>query len=105
MPAFVVVGSAPQAARAGVMLVYAFLLSLLDPCHQEMIQALLRFRCHRTGKRCQNAQAPLYRIHWALSRLWTDYRPHLTLFISPSDDPLAAFSLVRERERIAQNWG
>lgn len=88
-----------------VMLVYAFLLSLLDPLQQEMIQALLRFRCHRTGKRCQNAQAPLYRIRWAVSRLWDDYRPHLTLFLPPSDDPLAAFSLLSERERISQNWG
>src|SRR5947207_13344466 len=55
-----------------VMLVYAFLLSLLDPLHRELVQALLRFKCHRTGKRCQNAQAPLYRLRWALSRLW-DY--------------------------------
>jgi len=88
-----------------VMLVYAFLLSLLDPVHHELIQALLRFACHRTGKRCQNAQAPLYRLRWALSRLWNEYRPRLTLFIPPSDDPLAAFSLIRERERIFQNWG
>jgi Transposase DDE domain len=88
-----------------VMLVYAFLLSLLDPAHHGLIQALLRFKCHRTGKRCQNVQAPLYRLHWALSRLWNDYRPRLTLFIPPSDDPLAAFSLINERERISQNWG
>jgi hypothetical protein len=88
-----------------VMLVYAFLLSLLDPVHHEVIQALLRFKCHRTGKRCQQVQAPLYRLHWALSRLWNDYRPRLTLFIPPSDDPLAAYSLICEQERIAQNWG
>jgi hypothetical protein len=42
-----------------VMLVYAFLLSLLDPVHHELVQALLRFNCHRTGKRCQNTPAPL----------------------------------------------
>lgn len=88
-----------------VILVDAFLLSLLDPVHQELIQALLRFNCHRTGKRCQHVQAPLYRLRWAWSRLWTDYRPRLTLFIPPSDDPLAAFSLICERERISQNWG
>ena len=86
-----------------VVLVYAFLLSLLDPVHHEVIQALLRFRCHRTGKRCQNAQAPLYRIRWALSRLWDDSHPHLTLFLPPSDDPLSAFSLIGERERMVQN--
>ncbi|MGH2478621.1 MAG: transposase [Ktedonobacteraceae bacterium] len=88
-----------------VMLVYAFLLSLLDPVHHGLVEALLRFKCHRTGKRCQSAQAPLYRLRWALSRLWDDYRPRLTLFIPPSDDPLAAFSLISERERIAQTWG
>jgi Transposase DDE domain len=88
-----------------VMLVYAFLLSLLDPLHQELVAALLRFKCHRTGKRCQEVQAPLYRLRWALSRLWDDYRPHLTCFIPPSDDPLVVCSLMRDLERISQNWG
>ena len=88
-----------------VVLVYAFLLSLLDPVHRELVSALLRFTCHRTGKRCKDTFAPLYRLRWALSRLWDDYRPHLTLFLPPSDDPLAAFSLISERERISQNWG
>ena len=88
-----------------VMLVYAFLLSLLDPLHHELIQALLRFKCHRTGKRCQNTPAPLYRLRWALSRLWDDYRPHLTCFLPPSSDPLSAASLVSDLERFQQNWG
>jgi len=87
------------------MLVYCFLLSLLDPVHQELVEALLRFKCHRTGKRCQAVQAPLYRLRWALSRLWDDYRPRLTRFLPPSDDPLAVFSLVNEAERISKNWG
>lgn len=88
-----------------VMLVYAFLLSLLDPVHQELVEALLRFKCHRTGKRCLEVQAPLYRLRWALSRLWDDYRPRLTCFIPPSDDPLSLISLLRVRERVSQNWG
>jgi hypothetical protein len=88
-----------------VMLVYAFLLSLLDSVHHELIQALLRFKCHRTGKRCQETQAPLYRLRWALSRLWDDYRPRLTCFIPPSDHPLTVFSLIRDVERLSQNWG
>jgi len=88
-----------------VMLVYAFLLSLLDPLHQELVEALLRFKCHRTGKRCQNAQAPLYRLRWALSRLWDDYRPRLTCFIPPSDDPLTVCSFIRDLERFQKNWG
>jgi len=88
-----------------VMLVYAFLLSLLDPVHQELVKALLRLKCHRTGKRCQQTQAPLYRLRWALSRLWDDYRPRLTCFIPPSDDPLAVGSLIRDLERFQKNWG
>jgi hypothetical protein len=88
-----------------VMLVYAFLLSLLDPVHHELVQALLRFKCHRTGKRCKETIAPLYRLRWALSRLWDDYRPHLTCFTPFSDDPLTVGSLIRELERFQQNWG
>jgi hypothetical protein len=88
-----------------VMLVYCFLLSLLDPVHQELVEALLRFKCHRTGKRCQQVQAPLSRLRWALSRLWDDYRPRLTCFIPPSDDPLTVCSLIRDLERVQKNWG
>jgi hypothetical protein len=88
-----------------VMLVYAFLLSLLDPLHHELVKALLRFKCHRTGKRCQQMQAPLYRLRWALRRLWDDYRPRLTCFIPPSDDPLAVCSFINDVERIQKNCG
>ena len=58
-----------------VTLVYAFLLHLLASCTKEFIERLLRLKCHRTGKRCQNIPAPLYRLRWAISRLWTDHRP------------------------------
>jgi hypothetical protein len=88
-----------------VMLVYAFLLSLLDPVHQELVQALLRFKCHRTGKRCQNTPVPLYRLRWALGRLWDDYRPRLTCFIPPLADPLTVCSLISDLERFQKNWG
>ncbi|GCE31913.1 hypothetical protein KDA_73970 [Dictyobacter alpinus] len=88
-----------------VMLVYAFLLSLLDPKHHELVQALLRFRCPRTGKRCQQVQAPLYRLRWALSRLWSDYRPRFSCFLPPADDLLAVGSLIRDLERFQKNWG
>src|SRR3954451_7907134 len=54
---------------AMVMLVYAFLLSLLDPRHHELVEALLRFKCHRTGMRGKQTLAPLYPLRWALSRL------------------------------------
>lgn len=51
-------------------LVYAFLLSLLDPALNEMRAQVLRQGCHRTGKRSQDTPAPLYRLRSALSRLW-----------------------------------
>jgi hypothetical protein len=88
-----------------VVLVYAFLLSLLDPVHRELVEALLRFKCHRTGKRCKETLAPLYRLRWALSRLWDDYRPRLTCFLPASSDPLAVGSLISLVERVQKNWG
>jgi hypothetical protein len=88
-----------------VVLVYAFLLSLLDPRYRELVQALLRFKCHRTGKRCKETLAPLYRLRWALSRLWDDSRPRLTCFLPASSDPLAVGSLISLLERVQKNWG
>jgi len=58
-----------------VTLVYAFLLSLLDPLLDPLRHWLLRFWCHRTGKRSRDASAPLYRLRAALSRLWTAHPP------------------------------
>lgn len=53
-----------------VTLAYAFLLSLLDPSLELLRKGLLRQFCHRTGTRCQDTPAPLYRLRSALSRLW-----------------------------------
>lgn len=58
-----------------VTLAYAFLLSLLDPLLQNLKQWLLRYWCHRTGKRSQDALTPLYRLRSALARLWLAYPP------------------------------
>ncbi len=58
-----------------VTLAYTFLLSLLD-CSLDLVREwLLRHYCHRTGKKYREAKVPLYRIRWALSRLWSDFRP------------------------------
>ena len=57
-------------------LVYAFLLSLLDPALEPMRQWLLRHWCHRTGKRSRETATPLYRLRSALSRLWQENPPH-----------------------------
>lgn len=54
-------------------LAYAFLLSLLRDDHLPVRQWLLRYWCHRTGKRSREAPAPLYRLRSALSRLWLAY--------------------------------
>jgi hypothetical protein len=56
-------------------LAYAFLLSLLRDEAQPMRQWLLRYWCHRTGKRSRATAAPLYRLRSALSRLWLAYLP------------------------------
>jgi hypothetical protein len=61
-------------------LAYAFLLSLLDYSLHDLTQWLLRFWCHRTGKRYRDASVPLSRIRSALSRLWISYPPPLLLF-------------------------
>jgi hypothetical protein len=62
-------------------LVYAFLLSLLDPDLEALRQWLLRFWCHRTGQRHRDVSMPLYRVRSALSRLWLAFSPpRLSLF-------------------------
>jgi hypothetical protein len=74
---FVEMGEPPEAAVDGnsATLVYAFLLSLLDPSQRLLRQWLLRWWCHRSGKRNREASVPLYRLRSAISRLWLDYRP------------------------------
>jgi hypothetical protein len=53
-----------------VSLVYAFLLSLLDPLITDLRDLLLKRFCPRTGKRSRESPTPLYRIRFALSYLW-----------------------------------
>lgn len=57
-----------------VALVYAFLLGLLAVEQLTERLALLRGWCHRTGKRCQSALTPLYRIRAALAALLNTYQ-------------------------------
>lgn len=58
-----------------VVLVYAFLLTLLTPGFDGLRATLLRHGCHRTGKRSQATPTPLYRLRSALSRLWLSHLP------------------------------
>lgn len=60
-----------------VTLVYAFLLSLLGASHELLRQWLLRWWCHRNGKRNRDASVPLYRLRSAISRLWLEHCPPL----------------------------
>lgn len=60
-----------------VTLVYSFLLHLFEPIYKDLVTSILRLKCHRTGKRCREAIVPLYRLRWAISRLWDDYHPAL----------------------------
>ncbi len=55
-------------------LVYAFLLSLLDPAMEDVRRWLLRCWCHRTGKRSRETPTPLYRLRSALGCLWHEHR-------------------------------
>jgi hypothetical protein len=59
-------------------LAFAFLLSLLDPALHALREWLLRWWCHRTGKRHREASVPLYRLRSALSRLWLAFKPPLS---------------------------
>ncbi len=67
-----------------VTLAYAFLLSLLRDDHQPIRQWLLRYWCHRTGKRSRETSTPLYRLRAALSRLWLAHLPTASLVIQNS---------------------
>lgn len=57
-------------------LAYAFLLTFLHDSCATLRSYLLDTFCHRTGKRCRDAPAPLYRLRHALSRLWLAYPRH-----------------------------
>jgi hypothetical protein len=66
-----------------------------SPQQLSVVKALLRLKCHRTGKRCQEALVPLYRLRWALSRLWDDCRPILGSVLPPNLETLQALALLR----------
>lgn len=83
-----------------VLLVYAFLLHLLEDLYKELIERLFHLKCHRTGKRCREALVPLYRLRWALSRLWDDARPLLGSVLPPDWETLQALAPFRGSGRL-----
>ena len=65
-----------------VSLVYAFLLSLLTAGLDDLLAWLLRYWCHRTGKRHRDVSMPLYRLRSAISRFWL-HHPFVFSFQTP----------------------
>ncbi|WP_149404837.1 transposase, partial [Dictyobacter arantiisoli] len=63
-------------------LVYAYLISLSTPFWEKTREWLLRCYCHRTGKKLKETIVPLYRLRWALSRLWIEHHPFFSLAFS-----------------------
>ncbi len=86
-----------------VLLVYAFLLSLLEDVSKELREVLLRLKCHRTGKRCRETLVPLYRLRWALSRLWDDARPVLGSYFPPNLETLQVLASFSRGEAFLKN--
>lgn len=78
-----------------VTLVFAFLIHLLEPLYRELVQSVLRLKCHRTGKRCREVLAPLYRLRWAISRLWDDYHPTLGSISPPNLETIQVLASFR----------
>lgn len=58
-----------------VALVHTVLLQLLSEEQQDLLAWLLRHYCPRRGRKQQQAKVPLYRLRWALSRLFAEWRP------------------------------
>ena len=78
-----------------VTIVYSFLLYLLSPLFKDLVEMTLRLKCHRTGKRCREVLAPLYRFRWAISRLWSDHRPALGSLFPPNVETLRVLASLR----------
>jgi hypothetical protein len=73
-----------------VTLVYAFLLDFVFSDRRVLVEKILHLKCHRTGSRCREALVPLYRLRWAICRLWNDHRPTLSPLLGPTPATLQA---------------
>lgn len=58
-----------------VVLVHSLLLHFLEEKFQELLDWLLHEYCRRRGKKQKQAKIPIYRLRWALSRFFQDFRP------------------------------
>jgi hypothetical protein len=75
-------------------LAFAYLLSLIkeEEGLEELKAKLLRGWCHRTGKRLREEVQPLYRLRWALSRLWQAHPPPVLLSLVTPKSTQVQFS-------------
>jgi hypothetical protein len=81
-----------------VLVVYSFLLYLLEDIHNDLCRMILRLKCHRTGKRYQQALIPLYRLRWAISRLWDDCRPLLGWVLPPDLETIQVLAFFQSEK-------
>jgi hypothetical protein len=61
-----------------ITLAYGFLLSVLAPSLLLVRSRLFVHWCQRADWRLWTAKAPLYRLRWALSRLWQTHPPRFS---------------------------
>jgi len=71
-----------------VMVVYMFLLWLMEKEQREQVMWLLRNYCHRTGKKQNEQDFPIYRVRWAISRYWQKYCPIFSFTVLGDIRPL-----------------
>lgn len=64
-------------------LAYAFLLHVLSAPFRLLRRCLLRYGCHRSGRRLRATRVPLARLRLALSRLWLTYPPRFSRRAKP----------------------
>lgn len=64
-----------------VMVVYMFLLSMMEEAQRGMVRWLLYHYCHRTGKKQHEQEFPIYRLRWAISRYWQKCPPSFSLSV------------------------
>ena len=58
-----------------VMIVYMILLWMMEEAQKSIVRWLLYNYCHRTGKRQNEQEFPIYRLRWAISRYWQKCPP------------------------------
>lgn len=64
-----------------VMIAYMFLLSMMEEAQKRIVRWLLYHYCHRTGKKQNEQEFPIYRLRWAISRYWQKCPPSFSFLV------------------------